>query len=163
LVYLTLWLLILIRPPPVGRASGVLPTAMAFAGSYMPWLIVLFPRQELSSAGYVIATGLILGGNVLMLVVALRLGRSFSIVPQARKLVTNGPYAVIRHPLYLAEETMIVGTAMLYLSPMTLALVVVHIAVQIRRMLYEERVLGRAFPDYAAYESRTWRVLPYVW
>jgi protein-S-isoprenylcysteine O-methyltransferase Ste14 len=163
LFYLTLWLLILIRPSPVGRSTGVLPSAMAFAGSYMPWLIPLLPRQELSGAGYLTATTLILCGNVLTLVVVWHLGRSFSIVPQARKLVTTGPYAMIRHPLYLAEETMVIGTALMYVSPMTIALVAVHFFVQTRRMVYEEAVLGQAFPSYSAYAQRTRRVLPGVW
>jgi protein-S-isoprenylcysteine O-methyltransferase Ste14 len=163
LFYLTLWLLVLMRPSPVARANGVLPNATALAGSYMPWLIVLFPKQELSGAGHVIATVLILGGNALTLIVVWHLGRSFSFLPQARKLVVTGPYSVIRHPLYLAEESMIFGTALLYFSPITLVLVAVHFAIQVCRMLYEEEILRRTFPDYTNYMWQTWRVVPYVW
>jgi protein-S-isoprenylcysteine O-methyltransferase Ste14 len=42
----------------------------------------------------------------------LSLGRSISILPQARQLVTSGPYAFVRHPLYLGEMTAMLGIAM---------------------------------------------------
>jgi len=163
LFYLTMWLLILIRPAPIRRAAGILPNVWAFVGTYMPWLIALFPGHELSDTGYIVATSLILGGNVLALFVICHLGRSFSFVPQARKLVTAGPYALVRHPLYLAEEVMIIGTVMLYLSPMTVVLLAVHMAVQVRRMLYEEDLLRLTFPDYADYAGHTARIVPNIW
>ncbi len=163
LVYLTLWLMILIRPPPIARANGLMPNVMAFAGTYLPWLIGLMPRGEGSDAGVLIASALILTGNVLIFFTICHLGKSFSLVPQARRLVTAGPYAVVRHPLYLAEEIMIAGAALLYLSPMTIVVVCLHAALQIRRIFYEEQVLSQAFPAYAAYKSRTWRLIPCVW
>lgn len=163
LFYLTLWLLVLIRPNPVARTNRTAPNALAFIGTYMPWLIPLLPRQHLPDAGYVVAAGLILGGNALTLFVIWHLGRSFSIVPQARKLVTAGPYALIRHPLYLAEELMVVGTALLYTSPSAVMLVIVHALIQVRRMLYEEQVLTGAFPGYRDYARRTRRLVPCLW
>jgi protein-S-isoprenylcysteine O-methyltransferase Ste14 len=51
----------------------------------------------------------------------------------------------------------------MYFSPMTIVLVAVHFFVQTRRMVYEEAVLGQAFPGYAAYAQHTRRVLPGVW
>jgi len=163
LVYLTLWLMILIRPPPIARANGLMPNVMAFAGTYLPWVIGLMPRREGPDAGVLIASALILAGNVLIFVTICHLGKSFSLVPQARRLVTAGPYAVVRHPLYLAEEIMIAGAALLYLSPMTIVVVCLHAALQIRRIFYEEEVLSQAFPDYAPYKSRTWRLIPCIW
>ncbi|MDR3531569.1 MAG: isoprenylcysteine carboxylmethyltransferase family protein, partial [Rhodopila sp.] len=123
----------------------------------------MFPQQELSDTGRLVATALILSGNVLTIAVIWCLGRSFSFVPEARRLVTAGPYSVIRHPLYVAEEVMFAGTTLLYLSPVTLALLALHFGVQVQRMLYEEDVLSRAFPEYASYSRRTWRVVPGVW
>jgi protein-S-isoprenylcysteine O-methyltransferase Ste14 len=163
LVYLTVWMLILVRPAPISAASGIMPGTMAFTGTYMPWLISLTPRQSLSGCCHLAATILILCGSLLTLVVVMYLGRSFSVVPQARKLVTTGPYALIRHPLYLMEELMILGTALLYISPLTVALVSLHFIVQIRRMFYEEAVLCQAFPEYSFYKRHTWRILPYIW
>jgi protein-S-isoprenylcysteine O-methyltransferase Ste14 len=163
LFYLTLWLMILIRPNPVARANRTMPNVIAFAGTYMPWLIGVLPRQDLPDIGYAIAVSLILCGNALTLYVMCHLGRCFSVVPQARGLVTTGPYALIRHPLYLAEEIMVIGTALFYWTPVSVTVVAVHSLIQMRRMTYEEQVLRSAFPGYGAYARRTRRVLPWLW
>jgi protein-S-isoprenylcysteine O-methyltransferase Ste14 len=86
-----------------------------------------------------------------MVVVICHLGRSFSIVPQARRLVREGPYAVVRHPLYLAEEVALLGTLLQFYSVTGLVLVLVHGVLQVRRILYEEDLLSRTFPDYEVY------------
>ena len=51
-----------------------------------------------------------------MIVVIFHLGRSFSIVPQARTLVRTGPYKFVRNPLYLAEEVALLGTLLQFYS-----------------------------------------------
>jgi protein-S-isoprenylcysteine O-methyltransferase Ste14 len=54
---------------------------------------------------------------VFALYVVIELGRSFSVMPEARRLVTNGPYSVIRHPVYLGEAVALAGVTSQYLSP----------------------------------------------
>ena len=44
------------------------------------------------------------------------LGKSFSIIPQARRLVREGPYSVVRHPLYLAEEVALLSCLLRFFS-----------------------------------------------
>jgi protein-S-isoprenylcysteine O-methyltransferase Ste14 len=161
--YFTLWLLMILRPAPTARAHIGLPGIAAMAGTYMPWLLMLFPARASTDATSVVGTALTLIGIVLTLRVLWHLGRSFSIVPQARKLVTSGPYALVRHPLYITEEIMVIGATLLHLSALTVALTVLHATIQASRMLYEEQVLETTFPDYATYKSRTWRVLPGIW
>ncbi len=91
------------------------------------------------------------------------LGRSFSLMPQARKLVTSGPYAIVRHPLYLVEEAAVAGVLLQYAWYAALPFLALHLAVQIGRMQLEEKVLRNAFPDYAGYAKRTYRLIPGVW
>ena len=91
------------------------------------------------------------------------LGRSFSLVPQARSVVQTGPYRWVKHPLYLSEEIVIVGVALQHLSPVTVIILILHFAVQVSRILYEEDVLRRNCPEYSGYESSRWRLIPYVW
>jgi protein-S-isoprenylcysteine O-methyltransferase Ste14 len=98
-----------------------------------------------------------------MVAVLLNLGRSFSIIPQARALVTTGPYAIVRHPLYLAEEIAIVGAVVQFYSPAALILLAVHIGLQLMRISFEEELLSQAFPDYGSYAGRTPRLIPYFW
>ncbi|HEV2300147.1 MAG TPA: methyltransferase, partial [Stellaceae bacterium] len=106
---------------------------------------------------------LIAGGTALALVSMLALGRSFSVMAEARALVTSGPFRLIRHPLYLAEELAIFGAAMQFVWPASLAILAAQLACQIRRMLNEERLLRRIFPEYAAYAARTARIVPGLW
>jgi protein-S-isoprenylcysteine O-methyltransferase Ste14 len=91
------------------------------------------------------------------------LGRSFSLIPQARKLVTSGPYAIVRHPLYLVEEAAVAGVLLQYAWFAALPFLVLHVTVQIMRMQLEEKVLQKAFPEYAAYVRHTPRLIPGVW
>ena len=99
----------------------------------------------------VIATAMVLIGTGLSAYCLTWLGRSFSIDAQARRLVTGGPYAIVRHPLYLCEALALVGVAISNLSVWSVAIVSVNLALQYWRIVNEERVLGDAFEEYAAY------------
>jgi protein-S-isoprenylcysteine O-methyltransferase Ste14 len=163
LFYLALWWFMLLRPSPTARTDGVLPSLIGFVGGYLPWAIVLFAPSEASVSQSLASAAFLLIGTALMVVVIFHLGRSFSIVPQARRLVRTGPYAVVRHPLYLAEEVALLGTLLQFYSPVTLALLLAHGALQLRRVFYEENILRRTFPDYDDYARSTARLIPYVW
>lgn len=85
-------------------------------------------------------------------------------VEQGQQVVSTGPYAVVRHPMY-------VGVLVFYLaSPIALgswwaflpAAVIVPILVV--RILNEEQVLERDLPGYREYEQKTrYRLLPGIW
>jgi protein-S-isoprenylcysteine O-methyltransferase Ste14 len=161
--YLGLWALIIFRPPAVAQSDGLLPALTAIVGTYLPWSIPLMGHarhSELLSLSS--AVGLLVGG-ILMIVTLAHLGRSFSLVPQARRVVSAGPYRWIRHPLYLSEGIAIMATALQYLSLLVALVLVALAAVQIRRILYEEELLGRTLPEYADYERSRWRLIPFVW
>jgi protein-S-isoprenylcysteine O-methyltransferase Ste14 len=88
------------------------------------------------------------------------LGRSFSLLPQARALVTSGPYRFVRHPIYLGGLLITIGEVWLRFSALTLGLNVIFVAAQIVRLRYEEQILERAFPEYAAYRAQTSALIP---
>ncbi len=107
---------------------------------------------------------MILASNILCVYVLRRLGRSFSIMAEARVLVTDGPYALIRHPLYVVEEIGVVGVFIQLASWPAAMLFMTHFVFQLQRMRNEERVLTRAFPrQYRTYAVRTARLIPGVW
>lgn len=93
----------------------------------------------------------------------LSLRRNLSLMPEARRLVTDGPYRVIRHPLYAAE--ILAAMAMTMSRPALWAVVGLapFIAVQLLRARFEEGLLRRVFPEYSAYARRTKRVVPRLW
>jgi len=107
-----------------------------------------------------LSTVLILIGTTMAILAVLELGRSMSIMPEARKLVTGGLYVRIRHPLYLAEEIAVLGFCLQFRSWQAVPILMVHLYLQIRRMDWEEGILAKAFPGYAAYKQRTRRLVP---
>lgn len=99
-------------------------------------------------------------GAVSSFIVLRWLGKSFSILAEARQLVTGGPYKVVRHPLYLCDGIALIGVALQVISPLAVAIMLIIALIQFRRMINEEAVLSSAFPAYRAYAARTPRVAP---
>jgi len=81
---------------------------------------------------------LIITGASLSFAVLRWLGKSFSILAEARRLVTEGPYRVVRHPLYVCEGIATVGVMLQVISPWALLIVIAAWMVQYRRMINEE-------------------------
>ena len=88
------------------------------------------------------------------------LGKSFSILPEARRLVTGGPYAFARHPLYSVEIITVLGTALQFQAPWAWLIALGVVALLWIRTQYEEQVLAESFPEYPAYRARTKRFIP---
>ena len=160
--YLLAAALIMSRPPAKARAEGLWPRVAAFVGSYMPWSITFFSKTD-QALPNLASTACVLIGIVMMVVTVRHLGRSFSLVPQARSVVQTGPYRWIRHPLYLSEEIAVIGAALPSLTWLTASILVIHFGVQVCRILYEEDLLRRTCPEYSTYEASRWRLVPYVW
>ena len=153
----------LVRARPVMKSRGVQPRASALIGLTLANLVFLFPRADPVPLLNLLSSVLILGGNYFCLVTLLALGRSLSIMPEARRAVMDGPYARIRHPLYLAEEIAVFGLFLQFRSIPVALILLAHFGFQILRMKNEERVLADAFPAYADYMKRTARLVPGVY
>jgi protein-S-isoprenylcysteine O-methyltransferase Ste14 len=160
--YMLLALLIMTRSPAKAQADGLLPRIAAFVGTYLPWTITFFGKTD-QALPNLLSTACVLIGTIMMLVTIRHLGRSFSLVPQARSVVQTGPYRWIKHPLYFSEQIAILGVVLQYLTPVTVIVFVLHIGVQVCRILYEEDLLRRNCPEYSSYETSRWRLIPCVW
>lgn len=156
-------LLVLVRIRPVGKAHGLQPRLSALAGSFLLLSMALFPRHDLSIGLNLLSAGLIFLGHILAVYALAWLGRSFSIMAEARRLVTDGPYALVRHPLYVAEEIAAIGLFLQYASLWTALLIVASLAFQFQRIRNEEQILRETFPEYAAYARTTRRLIPGVY
>ena len=153
-------LLSISRFRPVGKYSSWNPKITALLGTLFTYLILLTPRSPSDALWDSFSTVLILVGTTIAILAVLDLGRSMSIMPEARKLVTGGLYGRIRHPLYLAEEIAVLGFCLQFRTWQAAPILIVHLYFQIRRMDWEEGILAKAFPGYAEYKQRTCRLLP---
>jgi protein-S-isoprenylcysteine O-methyltransferase Ste14 len=82
------------------------------------------------------------------------LRRSFSLEPEARTLVTSGPYRLARHPIYTVYLLINAGILLRHLT-VPLALVLgAWVVLLLIRVRYEEGVLTTAFPEYTEYRRR---------
>jgi protein-S-isoprenylcysteine O-methyltransferase Ste14 len=149
-----------IRRLPLRKLPGLLPRASALLAAYAPLGLLLLPRVTASAPEAIASILLLLTGTVGGIVTLTFLGRSFAILPQARRLVTGGPYRYVRHPLYLFGQISLFGVSLQFAQPWALMIAIAGGLLQFPRMAFEERVLLETFPDYAAYRAKTPMIVP---
>jgi protein-S-isoprenylcysteine O-methyltransferase Ste14 len=150
------------RRRPRGGPPGWWPRAVAYANTFGPMLFLWYaahyrhewirptPVPELRTAGAI----LWLGGAILSLWPLWYLRRSFSVEPEARDLVTEGPYRWARHPIYAVYILVNIGILLRHLTAPLALLMTAWFALLLARVGFEEQVLSRAFPHYGEYRRR---------
>ena len=130
-----------------GTFGGVL---LRPAGSHPPW-------------GVEAGLGLQLLGLAICLASLAALGRSFGFAAADRGLVTRGPYAIVRHPVYAGYIVIQSGYLLQSLSAWNALVVVFATVCNAGRAVAEERLLTES-GDYLAYRDRVrWRLVPGLW
>ena len=109
---------------------------------------------------------LVLGGVAVFVSSARALGSGLTPFPRpadAGRLVEEGPYAVVRHPIYSGGALLFSGIS-LALSPWALAGTAVLTVVWALKARVEERFLAARYPGYADYCTRArYRLVPFVY
>lgn len=83
---------------------------------------------------------------------------------RGHRVISDGPYAVVRHPMYGGTLLLIAGIPLLLGSWWGLALSPVIMLVFAVRAVMEERMLMAELPGYTDYAARVrYRLLPRVW
>lgn len=88
---------------------------------------------------------------------------NFNIRPTLKadaQLVTDGPYAWVRHPMYVCVLWMGVSAVLLYASWLKLAALIALACVLWLKASVEEKALRLKFPQYDAYANRVPRFIP---
>jgi len=81
-----------------------------------------------------------------------------------QKVVSSGPYAMVRHPMYSGALVMLLGIPIALGSWWGVLIVAAFLPALIWRLVEEERFLAKNLAGYAAYQSRVkYRLLPWTW
>ena len=154
----------------------VLIRALTYSTLFIGLVLVFLPANVLSASGVVAPlafgpwqfAGMVVGAAGAAVAVSCILVFAFAgrgtpaPFDPPRRLVTRGPYRVVRNPMYVGAALALTGAALFYRSPPLLAYVaafglITHLFV----ILYEEPTLRRTFgQDYEAYCVRTGRWWP---
>ncbi len=85
-------------------------------------------------------------------------------VEKGQKVISTGPYSVVRHPMYVGSLVLYLATPVALGSYVAVPLFLLFIPIFIFRILNEEEVLRRDLPGYTEYCNKTkYRLVPYVW
>jgi protein-S-isoprenylcysteine O-methyltransferase Ste14 len=84
---------------------------------------------------------------------------------EGQQVISTGPYAIVRHPMYLGVVIMCVGAVLALGSWWTLLVIVLmELPVLAWRILDEEQVLAKDLPGYTDYVHKVrYRLVPHVW
>jgi protein-S-isoprenylcysteine O-methyltransferase Ste14 len=83
---------------------------------------------------------------------------------RGHKVISTGPYAWVRHPMYGGAIFYLVGAPLLLGSWYALAIGIILIGILALRAVWEEQTLMAELPGYADYAQRVrYRMLPGVW
>ena len=85
-------------------------------------------------------------------------------VEAGQKVISTGPYGVVRHPLYSGSLVMWLATPLALGSYIAWPAFALLIPFYVIRLLNEEKVLRQELPGYSEYCQRTrFRLVPFVW
>jgi protein-S-isoprenylcysteine O-methyltransferase Ste14 len=124
-------------------ASSQMPSAMALAGDViflLGWVAIFFVFRENSFASATVELAL------------------------DQRVISTGPYALVRHPMYAGGLVMLLGIPIALGSWWGLLVIVAMIPALIWRLIDEERFLARNLPGYAEYQRKLrYRLIPMIW
>jgi protein-S-isoprenylcysteine O-methyltransferase Ste14 len=134
---------------------------LAFGGTFSP--VLLRPDGAHPQWGYSAGLALQLVGVLIALWSLATLGRSFGFAAADRGLVSRGPYAIVRHPVYAAYVLLLTGYLFQSISLRNALVALLAIGCDVGRIRAEERVLAQN-PAHPAYCRRVRRkMVPGVW
>jgi protein-S-isoprenylcysteine O-methyltransferase Ste14 len=138
-----------------GRTLYVFTALQLVAATTLLWLLISWAAPW--NIERYVGSVLVIVGVAFIGVARYQLGKSFSIRPKARELVTHGLYSKIRNPIYVFGAMIILGLILVLQRPVLWVGLAAIVAIQTVRARREARVLEQAFGDsYREYRRKTW-------
>ncbi len=162
IVFATVVALFIFRLPRKSGDRRPLVIAVSFLGTFAVLAAGYLPNT--SPSLYAASTLMIAFGLAITLWGLFYLRWSFSIMPEARRLVTGGPYSLSRNPVYVGEFVAALGISLPHTGLASICLLAGLALAQYMRIRWEEKVLAGEFPaEYAEYRRRVRQLLPVPW
>ena len=150
-----------VRLPQLGTDHRLAVIFIAFSGTFAAISASFLPGGTRREGLVLVADVLATVGLAYSVWGLAYLRRSFSIIPEARRLVTGGPYALSRHPVYVGEVTTAIGVNLATAGWLSALAIAYFVACELLRIRWEERILALSFPsEYPEYARRVPRYLP---
>jgi protein-S-isoprenylcysteine O-methyltransferase Ste14 len=156
------------RPPQLGRpttgqpgwrwSNVPVPEAHVYLGVAALVMSVLYPRRISWRRSRHVGWPLVMAGSAIAAWATRVAGRTDLATPD--RVVTGGPYAVSRHPMYVAWTAIYLGMAFVARTAWLLLLTPLLVVLVRREIEREEQRLTEIFgPAYVAYQARVRRYL----
>lgn len=176
LAFAIVWVAAAARSPRARQGSGVrwwnaVPVATAVSlfavGRIEPPLGAALPLWEPTSLHAVLVDACAAGGLSILLWARFALGRNWSAtvgLKERHRLVTVGPYARVRHPIYSGALLLCLATALWLASVVAIAALIIVVFGLWSKAQAEEQLLSVHFAtEYPAYRARTKMLIPAIW
>lgn len=137
-----------------------------FIGFIIPGLDHRYHWSNVPVLLVIVANAIVLSGYILVFFVLRENSYASRIieVEKGQKVITTGPYAIVRHPMYLGVLLMYLSTPLALGSYWALIFFLPLLPLIVVRLLNEEEVLLRELPGYKEYCQKTrYRLIPFIW
>jgi protein-S-isoprenylcysteine O-methyltransferase Ste14 len=135
-------------------------------GFLIPGLDYRFGWSHVSVPVVIIANGLVFTGYMIFFSTMKANSYASRIieVEEVQTVISSGPYAVIRHPMYAGWLLMIIATPVALGSYWALTVFIIITIPLLGRIVNEEKILLKELPGYDGYCRKIkYRLIPYVW
>jgi protein-S-isoprenylcysteine O-methyltransferase Ste14 len=154
------------EPRPVQRFL-VLGTSVGFLG------LIVIPALDFRYQWSVVPLAAVVTGDALFVLGFLLIARVYRentftsatvSITQGQVVISSGPYAIVRHPMYAGALIYLAGTPLALGSYWGLLALLFMLPFLVWRLIDEEHLLVRELPSYADYcRNVRYRLVPFVW
>ena len=151
------------------RYFNFIAIAIGFtAAGYLNGIPAFFFPGGRTPVVFFIGMAIMLAGMALRYWAIGALGSSFRTTIEtdiSQKVISSGPYRLIRHPSYSGLLLICCGYGVALQNWLSLlAVILIPLAALLYRISIEEKVLAKSLgPDYVDYQKRTKKLIPWVW
>lgn len=133
---------------------------------YLAPLEFILIKPTISSGSIISGFLILITGIVLRFIGLSTLGKNFSAtieIKEESKLIVNGIYKYIRHPLYLATLLIAISGCIVFSCLFTWVFVILTLVGVVLRIKSEEDFLSAHFQEFGEYKKRTHKLIPFVY